>query len=240
MGAVRRLLILLVSAVALTVVSAPSASAAGAWGSDGCGNSERQPRVIAFSCADGKVVFQPDEWIRWRTNEAVASGLLRHPDRPDPSCAERPLSYCPWVASKATVRFSESSYCPSNGRWQFLHLRLDAPEDPDPSLRSIDRRLRCSEYERLEPAGPPPGPYWRDCGYPNSYALQTVIAHRVSCGKARRLIRKVWRTAFPGGPGDVQRVNGFRCVYDFPGGKRPISCKRGSHKVRGPFAGGGD
>jgi hypothetical protein len=246
---VRRFLLLLVSVAVFTAVFASSASAAGAWGSDGCGNSEKQPRVIAFSCADGKVVFQPDEWIRWRMNEAVASGLLRHPDRTDPTCAGRPLSSCPWVASKATVRFSESSYCPSNGRWQFMRLQLDAPEDSDPSLRSIERRLKCSEYERLEPVEPPPvryqscgssrGSFYIGPGLPRLQAeVRRIVARGVACGRARRFAHRLFfrqECIYCDAPnsydyGDRVRFRGFKCLVT-RGEPHTFHCRRGDKRI---------
>lgn len=116
-------------------------------------------------------------------------------------------------------------------------MRIDAPEDIDPELRKIDRRFTCRQYPPVKPPRQPRHrrTYWRDCGYPAAYAPATVIAHRVNCAKARRLIRKVWRLGQESGEVNVLHVKSFDCVLG--GGSRPISCKRGSHKVRGPLPG---
>jgi hypothetical protein len=95
-------------------------------------------------------------------------------------------------------------------------------------------------YEDITKYHPPPPPkprqsYWRDCGQPAPYALQTVIAHRVNCVKARRLIRMVWRRGQQPTPVSVLRVKSFECTLG--SGARPISCTRGPHTVRGPLPG---
>jgi hypothetical protein len=237
MQIVKRLLLLLVLGSVLAAALASSAAARPVWGSNGCGTSEWRPTVVAFACADGKLLFETEDWSVWGSDEATAAGYLKHPDVDDPSCANLPISACPWVESEATIRLWAPSYCSSNGRWQFLRLRVDAPEDIDPEVRKITRHFKCREYAKPHPARHHRHrhSYWKDCGYPASYALKTVIAHRVNCTKAKRLIRKVWRVGQEGGPTSVLHVKSFDCTLG--GGNRPISCENGPHKVRGPLPG---
>ncbi|HEX5592599.1 MAG TPA: hypothetical protein VFX35_04545 [Solirubrobacterales bacterium] len=222
----------LVLSLALTLAS--SASAENVWGSDGCLKPEWKPSTIVLACGDGKVVFETEGWDVWNSDEATASGLLKHPDIYAQSCANRPIYACPWVETIATVRLSAPAYCPSTRHRQFLRLRLDAPEDRDPELRKVDHRFACGQYPPVKPPRRRHA-YWRDCGYPAAYAPQSVIAHRVNCAKARRVIRKVWRLGQESGEVAVLHVKSFDCVL--VGGSRPISCKRGSHKIRGPLPG---
>lgn len=224
-------------AVALVAAVSSPASARVVWGSNGCGTSEWRPSEIVFACGDGKLLFETDGWSEWGGYEATASGVLKHPNVDDPSCADKPIFACPWVEAEATIRLWSPNHCPSNGRWQFLRLRVDAPEDVDPEARRITRHFKCSEYDKPHPPRHHRHrrPYWQDCGYPASYAIKTVIAHRVNCTKAKRLIRRVWRVGQESGPTRVLHVKSFDCVLG--GGYRPISCEHGSHKVRGPLPG---
>lgn len=172
----------------------------------------------------------------WDADEAAATGRLRHPDIYAPSCANKPIYACPWVETEASVKLSSPAYCSSTRHWQFLHLRLDAPDDSDPELKEIDRRFTCGQYQLVKPPRHRHRHrYWRDCGYPAAYALKTVIAHRVNCAKARRVVRKVWRLGQESGEVSVLHVKSFNCVL--VGGSRPISCRHGSHKIRGPLPG---
>jgi hypothetical protein len=196
---------------------------------------------MALACADGKLRFEPSEWQVWDSDEATATGMVQHPNQEDPVCANKSILACPWVEAAATIRLWAPVYCSSNGRWQFLRLRIDSPEDLEPESRVITRHFQCRDYAPYvppkppKPAKPPRRPYWHDCGYPASYALKTVIVHRVACTKAKRLIRKVWRLGQESGGASSLSVDGFYCVL--VGGSRKISCEQGSRKVRGPLPG---
>ena len=140
---------LIVAVVGLTLLGAPSASAA-VYGSDGCSQSELEPQFIALTCGDGKVRFETREWVSWGATEAVGVGVLKHPDKTAPGDCQRVIFACPYVESEATATFYRPARCPSNGRRQFTRLRIDAPNDSDPELRDIRRDFRCSQYSSPE------------------------------------------------------------------------------------------
>jgi hypothetical protein len=93
---------------------------------------------------------------------------------------------------------------------------------------------RPGEEQRPTKPAKGPRPYWADCGLPAVYAPATVIAHRVPCAKARRVIRIIWRVSQEVTPGSgPPRAKGFTCTLTR--GSRPILCVRGSHRLRGPL-----
>ncbi|HEU5063538.1 MAG TPA: hypothetical protein VFT79_10375 [Solirubrobacterales bacterium] len=78
-------------------------------------------------------------------------GVLAHPDLTAPGKCQQTILACPYVESEATATFSDPGRCPSNGRLQFLRLRIDAPTDSDPELRQIEREFSCSQYGPSQP-----------------------------------------------------------------------------------------
>lgn len=142
-----KVLVLAVFVVALGAVAAPAMGKT-VYGSNGCGTSEYEPKIMAFTCGDGKVRFERPGWTRWDGEVATATGVLRHPDIDDPVCAKTTILACPWVEAAATLEMWRPVYCASNGRWQFTRLRVLSPEDVDPNLREVTRDYKCSEYSR--------------------------------------------------------------------------------------------
>lgn len=137
--------------VGLALLWAPSASAEVVFGSDGCSESRYKAKFIALTCGDGKVRFETREWVSWGRWEAVAVGVLAHPDLTVPGKCQQIIIACPYVRSEATATFSDPVRCPSNRRLQFRRLRIDAPTDSDPELRQIERDFKCSQYEPPQP-----------------------------------------------------------------------------------------
>jgi hypothetical protein len=226
--------------VLAAAAAAPATASKTVFGSNGCWTSEYKPTAIALACADAKLVVEDLEWTQWDESSAVGTGLQKHPNVDDPSCARKPIIACPWVETEATVTFSRVVRCPSNGRWQFMHMDVVASADVDREVRHEERDFSCREYAKPEPPSPPRPPrhrYWANCGLPAVYALNTVIAHKVPCGKARRLIRKVWRLGQEQmDPVSSLHVKSFDCTLNVSS-SRAITCRRGSHVVRGPLPG---
>jgi hypothetical protein len=104
---------------------------------------------------------------------------------------------------------------------------------------SVERR----EREAHEPSQPavttPPAAtsakagYWADCGGVTSSAETSVIAHLVPCGKARRVISRLYHVSQESRPGSVIQIKSFDCV-DRAGSRRPFICSHGPHVIRGP------
>ncbi|HEY6731968.1 MAG TPA: hypothetical protein VI039_13210 [Solirubrobacterales bacterium] len=124
----------------------PGIASAETFGSNGCGESQREPKSIVLACGDGKVVFEVGDWAAWDQREAVGIGMLKHPDLTAPGKCQETVLACPWVESEGIAYFSRPVYCPANKRTQFTRLRIDAPNDPDPELRRVRRNLKCGEY----------------------------------------------------------------------------------------------
>lgn len=245
----RRLFLALALTVALAAAFTSSASAASAWGSNGCGTSEQRPTAIVFSCGDGSVIFETEAWSTWGFDEAVASGYLKHPDVGDPSCARRPISACPIAESAATVRLWQSSFCPSNSRWQFLRLRLEAPDDVDPELRVISERFKCGEYAKFQPT-PQPANRYRSCGSSRGSfyigpglpllraEVRRIITRNVACGPAKRFAHRLFfgqecvLCDAPNSydPGDRVRFRGFKCRVT-RGEPQTFHCRRGDKRI---------
>jgi hypothetical protein len=142
---------LIAAVLGIALLCAPSASAEVVFGSDGCSESRYKAAFIALTCGDGKVRFETREWVSWGEREAVAVGVLAHPDKTAPGKCQQIIIACPYVKSEATATFSKPARCPSNGRLQFLRLRIDAPADSDPELRQIERDFSCSQYAPERP-----------------------------------------------------------------------------------------
>jgi hypothetical protein len=68
--------------------------------------------------------------------------------------------------------------------------------------------------------------YWHTCKPPSSLPIGTLRAHRVACGKARRIIADFYAKAQAEGP-DVT-VAGFHCVGIVGG----ASCRHGAKRIR--------
>jgi hypothetical protein len=68
--------------------------------------------------------------------------------------------------------------------------------------------------------------YWHACRPPSSLPIGTLRAHRVACGKARRIISGFYAKAQAEGPGVI--VDGFHCVGIVGG----ASCRHGAQRVR--------
>lgn len=146
----RKALIAIVAVFGVGLLWVSSASAV-VFGSNGCGRSEYKPELIGLACADGKVVFEVQEWTSWDGTEAVGIGVLKHPDLTAPGMCQRTILACPWVESEGKATFYRPTNCPSNERRQFTRLRIDTPKDTDPQLRRITRDFSCSEYASPEP-----------------------------------------------------------------------------------------
>lgn len=170
----------MVLAALLVALGAAAAPAAGktVFGSNGCGTSEYEPTIMAFTCGDGKVRFERPEWTRWDDEVATATGVLRHPDIDDPSCAKTSILACPWVEAAATLEMWRPAYCASNGRWQFTRLRVLSPEDVDPELREVTRDYRCSEYDRPGKQRGSGSKFFLRPGYAASLMREALSRHR--------------------------------------------------------------
>lgn len=76
--------------------------------------------------------------------------------------------------------------------------------------------------------------YWEDCGPAAEYQPITVLAHHVSCRKARETIRKSWVVGQRQGEAKTIHVNKFRCRIR-NGAKRMIACRHASQRILGPL-----
>jgi hypothetical protein len=89
--------------------------------SEGCEGSVARPATIAITCADGKVTFETEEWIRWDETGARAVGQVIYPACP----RHVPLYRCRQDSSDAAeVTLWRPAFCPAIDRWQFTRLRL--------------------------------------------------------------------------------------------------------------------
>jgi hypothetical protein len=105
-----------------------------------CANAHYKPSEIVISCADARASFHAEEWIRWGSSSAEASGQFLHPD-----CAPSvPLVACRHNArDAATVKLYRPRLCPKQGRRYFTRLLLVDPEASDRSLRRIKLNYPC-------------------------------------------------------------------------------------------------
>lgn len=152
---IRRLPAAILVVIAFAVFAAPSGAERQVFFSDGCGRSANEPTEVVLACADAKLRLTDLVWTRWDGNSAVATGIQWHPDLDDPSCQRKPAVACSvYAETAATVRIWRPVKCPSNGLWQFTRLAVEAPEDPDPTVREGRREYRCSEFPSSKPKQP--------------------------------------------------------------------------------------
>lgn len=76
--------------------------------------------------------------------------------------------------------------------------------------------------------------YWENCGPAASYQETTVLAHSVSCEKAKKIIRKSWRVGQRQGETETINVNRFHCQIR-PTADRMVSCRHNSQRILGPL-----
>jgi hypothetical protein len=224
-----RRLALLIAAIGLFAALPGSAAAKTVFASNGCGKSEYKPTVIAFACADGKLLLADTAWQRWDSEMAVAVGSLNHPELDHPSCAHKPVFACPWSETEATATLWRPLFCPSNSRWQFTRLRIEAPDDPDPEVRDYRRDYRCSEYRVRQPPA-----RWKKCGGQNKLGAGwgDVRSLRIGCTKARAVAHRYTWSKFSGNPSPSPY--GFVC-QDFPVASElsSVACRRTQgHRVQ--------
>jgi hypothetical protein len=151
----RRLPLLLLILVVMGIFASPAGAERQVFFSDGCGKSMDEPGEVILSCADAKLRLIDVVWSRWDARSAVAVGTLTHPDFDHSSCQRKPAVACTvYSETPATVRVWRPVKCPSNGLWQFTRLRVEAPEDPDPTVREITQEYRCSEFPDASPPEP--------------------------------------------------------------------------------------
>jgi|SRR6476646_38265 len=148
----RRLPAAILVVIAFGLFAAPSSAERQVFFSDGCGRSANEPAEVVLACADAKLRLIDLAWTRWDADSATATGILTHPDFSDPSCKNKPAVGCTvYSETSATVRVWRPVKCPSNGLWQFTRLAVEAPEDPDPTVRETTREYRCSEFPSSKP-----------------------------------------------------------------------------------------
>jgi hypothetical protein len=82
---------------------------------------------------------------------------------------------------------------------------------------------------------PHPHPYWRHCAPPPAVLSGDMLAHRIRCGPALRLIRRVLRRS-QSAQGPHIHLSGFTCSLH-PYATRAISCRKGGRRVLSPLAG---
>jgi hypothetical protein len=151
MRAMRRLPLLALLVMGLSLWPATAVAERDVYFSDGCGKSLGEPSEVALTCADGKVRLTELIWAEGDGFSATATGLLVHPNLDDPSCEGKSVWACPYVELPVTVRVWRPARCPNTGRWQYTRLRATAPESPDPELRDVRRQYRCSEFPDDDP-----------------------------------------------------------------------------------------
>jgi hypothetical protein len=78
-------------------------------------------------------------------------------------------------------------------------------------------------------------PYWKHCAPPPAVVSGDMLSHRVKCAKARKVIRKV---LVKSQTTQTPRVDafGYTCSLH-PYKARPISCRKGPHRILSPLAG---
>ena len=78
-------------------------------------------------------------------------------------------------------------------------------------------------------------PYWRHCAPVRAVAKGDMLTHRVSCTRGRKVIRKVLRKSQTAQSSHIHAF-GYICGLR-PYAARPISCRKGGHRILSPLAG---
>jgi hypothetical protein len=138
----RRFAILLAAAISLFALTASAAVAdSQVRYSKSCADAGYKPSRIAITCADAKVLFEADDWSRWDSTGATATGELSYPDCP----ASVPLYRCSnYAHDDATVKLYRVRPCPQRHHRYFTRLLLLDPEASDPHLRRLVLKDSCS------------------------------------------------------------------------------------------------
>jgi hypothetical protein len=197
-----------------------------------CGYSMFKLTEIGLTCANNAVLIETPSWEVWGEDEASTLGTLVSPA---PSCK---ISICSKkLRHEVVVTLRRPVFCSSSGRWQFTRLHLDDLSGPLPEGIEESRAYRCSDFVHYIPPSPPSHhtSYWRHCAPVQGVVSGDMLAHRIGCHPARKVIKRVLEKGQEA-QGPIVRAMGFVCalrVYSY----RPVTCRRGGQRILSPLPG---